>query len=171
MPMNVVSTFTSKCWLQGVSEEALTRYYGAFAHAFAPYLCIHLSKSPVLRMSCPVPLWSAGAFSFIFSPDISYILHLFAHISLFYNTMSLFRFASASAQHLGTFTIDMRTLIDFSLTTYPLHPIILYQCILWIHLYSLQQQPLHDFLLVLLQALLRKSWEIFMLLLPLHCPL
>jgi hypothetical protein len=26
MPMNVVSTFTSKCWLQGVSEQALRRH-------------------------------------------------------------------------------------------------------------------------------------------------
>src|ERR1700692_2626930 len=54
--------------------------------------------------------------SLYLSTDFSYIPRLFIHISLLYNTTTLFRFASASAQRLGTFTLDMRTLIDFSLT-------------------------------------------------------
>jgi hypothetical protein len=100
------------------------------------------SCSP-FQVACPPHLLSCPSIIhwcvFLYlSTDFSYILRLFTHISIFYNTTTLFRFASASAQRLGTFTLDMRTLIDFSLTYYSLHPIILHQYILWIYLYSLQ---------------------------------
>jgi hypothetical protein len=87
--------------------RALSRF--TFAFAFPSSLS---SVRPVLSLYDPLVRFPL---SFQLTLAI-YILRLFTHISIFYNTTTLFRFTSTSAQHLGTFTLDMRALIDFSLT-------------------------------------------------------